>query len=308
MQVFQRIMSQIISKPMKLSIVIPTLGGKQLNDTILSILSSTQVVDEILLCIPKSNELMLDEKLHKSVQIIWTQHNGQVFQRCVGFSKARGDFVLQLDDDIILDKNCILKMMQFMTESKENASISPIYYDQLEAVEMRYNHNSFFRKCKYWLMNGSVGYVPGKISLTGIGFIFDFQNKEKRINEVDWLSGACVLHKKENLVLENYYPFNGKAYSEDLIHSSILRKNLVKLFVLQDAIAYQDLYLYDKVSLLELYKQYRANKYHTVLMTKNLTRLRLYYLVHLLNFIFLKIISKLKFFLDFSINKSIKIK
>ena len=37
------------------------------------------------------------------------------------------------------------------------------------------------------------------------------------------------MHRKENLVLTNFYPLSGKAYSEDLFHSKLLRDNNVIL-------------------------------------------------------------------------------
>ena len=46
-----------------LSVVIPTLGGSQINDTILAIQRSTQTPDEILICIPQSHELLLEDEV-----------------------------------------------------------------------------------------------------------------------------------------------------------------------------------------------------------------------------------------------------
>ena len=290
------VMTQTVNMSIKLSVVIPTLGGSQLNETISSILQSTLVPDEILICLPKFNELFLEEKLINKVQIIRTDEKAQVLQRSIGFCSARGDFVLQLDDDVILEKDCILTMWQFLNTNKESASVAPVFHNKSTKAANYYNHDSFFRKALYWLLNGDSGFQAGKISLSGMAFIFDFQDKKNSINKVDWLPGGCVLHKKESLILENYYPFNGKAYGEDLIHSFILRKNLVNLYVHQDAIAFLD-FVHIKHSLVELRKEYYAVKYHCILMSKNLTRIRLYYAIHFFRFIFDKIIDELKIIL-----------
>jgi len=85
------------------------------------------------------------------------------------------------------------------------------------------------------------------------------------------------LHRKENLILEDYFPFEGKAYAEDVIHSFLLRKQGVKLYVCKGAIAYTD--VGDGIeSWAEFFKQYKAVKYASALFKGNLTRLRIFYL------------------------------
>ena len=71
-------------------------------------------------------------------------------------------------------------------------------------------------------------FQPGKISLTGLNMNFDINNKN--LYEVDWLPGGCILHSKNNLILDNYYPYKGKSYSEDLFLSAKLKENKIKLF------------------------------------------------------------------------------
>lgn len=55
--------------------------------------------------------------------------------------------------------------------------------------------------------------------------------------EVEWLPGGCVLHHRENLILEDFYPFVGKAFAEDLFHARLLRINNVRLVREPNAIA-----------------------------------------------------------------------
>ena len=71
------------------------------------------------------------------------------------------------------------------------------------------------------LINGKNGYQPGKISINGIAMGIKETNQDE---EVEWLSGACVMHKRENIITSDFYPFSGKVYSEDVIHSFLLRK------------------------------------------------------------------------------------
>ena len=48
------------------------------------------------------------------------------------------------------------------------------------------------------------------------------------------------MHRKENLILTNYYPLSGKAYAEDLFHSKLLRDNNVILVRSGEAKCYVD--------------------------------------------------------------------
>jgi len=45
--------------------------------------------------------------------------------------------------------------------------------------------------------------------------------------DVEWLAGGCVMRK--NLVLEDFYPFAGKAFYEDMIHSWHLTRRGIAL-------------------------------------------------------------------------------
>jgi hypothetical protein len=40
----------------------------------------------------------------------------------------------------------------------------------------------------------------------------------------EWLAGGCVLTRRADLITDDFYPFSGKAYCEDLLHSR-LRQN-----------------------------------------------------------------------------------
>ena len=79
-----------------------------------------------------------------------------------------------------------------------------------------------------FIANGSKGYQPGKISRSGLNL--GHSTTIEYPYEVDWVSGGCVLHYKENLIIENYYPKTGKSFSEDILHSYLLRKKHIKLF------------------------------------------------------------------------------
>ena len=61
---------------MKLSVIIATLGGIQLNDSIKALQNSSIRPMEILICMPDSSELLADIDLSDNVEIIRTKKKG----------------------------------------------------------------------------------------------------------------------------------------------------------------------------------------------------------------------------------------
>ena len=90
-----------------ISVVIATLGSESLIETIHSLNKGTVIPNEIIISIPEDNANNITFKLESNVKVIHSKNKGQVVQRCYGFSKTNSEFVLQLDDDVILAENCI---------------------------------------------------------------------------------------------------------------------------------------------------------------------------------------------------------
>jgi hypothetical protein len=217
-----------------ISVVIPTLGGITLRDTIIALNNSTIKPYEILICVPENAVSKVTHLMGENVFIVSCDFSGQVFQRICGFKIAKSNFVLQIDDDLIVDEECIGLLLKEIT-AIDNGSIAPGLYDYERRNYYSWiTHDGLSKPNKFWcwVSNNSTDFPFGKISLSGVNYGF---NPEQDIASTDWLPGGCVLHRKENLVLENYYPFEGKAYLEDLYHSEILRSKGVNLFVNNNA-------------------------------------------------------------------------
>tara|TARA_B100001059_G_scaffold232917_1_gene271725 strand:- start:107 stop:964 length:858 start_codon:yes stop_codon:yes gene_type:complete len=224
------------------SVVIATLGEVSLKETIESLNNSSIVPKEILICIPQEYAKNVKHLSYSNVKILKTKVRGQVAQRVVGFQNATFPYVLQLDDDITLDLYCLEKLLETVI-SKKNIAAGPKLFDHLTK-----EYHSFliptntklvwFNKMFYFLANGKSGFQPGKISKSGINF--GIPETPNTFHDVDWLSGGCLMHRKENLILTNYFPCNGKAYAEDLFHSKLLRDNNVILVRSGEAKCYVD--------------------------------------------------------------------
>ena len=269
-----------------ISIVIPSLGGN-LCDTLDSINEGSVRPDEIVICLPNNTHSVKHANKYKNLVIKYAQKYGQVYQRIIGFKNAKGGYVLQMDDDIILEKNCLENLLICLMKLGNTAAIAPAYFKRNTNSSLyKKKSKSLFHRAVYWVANGSLGYEPGVISLSGINFGLNFSNKTQDFNESEWLPGGCIMHFRENLIMKDYFPFNGKAYSEDLIHSFLLKERGLKLYICNDSVVYTDVVSTESVK--EIYKQYIISKYVNSVYGIGLTRLKAYYLIKLIFFLFKK--------------------
>ena len=215
----------------QVSAVIATLGGPCLNRTIEHLNKGTVVPHEILICVPEIEALLIDISPFTNVKIIMTPHRGQVAQRAYGFRLSKGDFVLQLDDDVYVRPDC-LELLLSLVASGEAIAAGPKLHDSRTGKYRSFltpvgAKLTIYERFIYRFINGPAGFQPGKVGISGVNM--GFPDTSDDWADVDWLPGGCQLHRNKNLVLDAYYPFPGKAYAEDLFHSVLLRKKGVML-------------------------------------------------------------------------------
>lgn len=275
---------------MFLSIVIVTLGGETLEHTIQSIMDSSIVPNEIIISIPIEEALNVMHLQSGTVRIHASNLRGQVAQRCEGFKVASGDFVIQMDDDILVEPSSIESLIRALQELPKKSACAPSLYfkDSDKSVYSMIRTNSFFQKLYYWILNGRAGYQEGVITKAGteIGVSLS-KSQERKIYETEWLPGGMAIHRNENLIIENYFPFSGKAYNEDLYHSLELRRNDCSLFICGTIKAWIDDPRLEnkspiKQTLRALKKDYLSRKLLVKRLDKSIIRLHLYYFIRLL--------------------------
>jgi hypothetical protein len=221
----------------KVSVVIPSLGGDVLIRTIRALNSGTLIPHEILIVVPKNNNLGTPPLNYQNIRFILSQSRGQVPQRAEGFKRSVCEYVLQLDDDVILDGNCLKSLLEGI---RERSAIGPImyYYDSRASV-YTYRPNLLINIKDYLVHGFKFGKRKmGTISKSVVPFGYDPKVYDKTITDTEWLAGGCILHNRANLILTDYYSFKGKAYCEDLIHSTLLRQNKITLLVQKNAKCY----------------------------------------------------------------------
>ncbi len=281
----------------KVTVVIPTLGGICLEETIKILNSGTYLADEILVCIPNENAYKVPSFIFDNIKIVKTKFRGQVAQRAFGFKIAKNDLVLQLDDDIHLEKNCLENLVNFILEYP-GSSVGPKLVDRLSGRYHSYLYNdnnnmTHFEKIPFYILNGFDGCIPGKLSKAGI--YMGLPEKPEKYLFTEWLPGGCILHKKENLVLDNYYPFSGKAYWEDIFHSDLLREKGIHLHRAGNAVCSIDfsgnrnlgLFFFIK----ELFLVYKIAKLYQKKNNKSILRLTAFLLYNSINLIIKRFFS-----------------
>jgi hypothetical protein len=134
-----------------------------------------------------------------------------------------------------------------------------------------------------WLVNGTSGCPPGIVTKAGTEIGVYTIGSDVSV-DTEWLPGGCVLHNRRNLVLDDYFPFKGKAYCEDLIHSYYLSARAVRLVVSSKAVAYLDKPESGPALLFfqALWNDLRARRYYVELTSRSKVRMYLYFLVRIL--------------------------
>lgn len=274
-----------------ITVVIATLGGDSLAATIQSLNSGILVPAEILVCVPAENASKVAHLQGGTTSIVKTDFRGQVAQRCAGFRRASSALVMQLDDDLLLDKFCLERLAATLQAFGPKVAVAPALIDQKtsNSVYKKPLKSGLLSLIYYWMMNGSDGYVPGRIDKSGSSVGVDPSTSEGTLYDVEWLAGGCVLHYKENLVLENFWPLVGKAYYEDVVHSCILNSEGIRLVV--DARARCSLEIFNQSSFKpkefvnNLYRDYLGRRYFMRRFSRQSPRIYLFYVTRILSYL-----------------------
>ena len=100
----------------------------------------------------------------------------------------------------------------------------------------------------------------GTMTKEGICFGLDPEYFSNDIVFCDWLPGGCILGKKENFIDYNFYPYEGKAYCEDILNSILRNKNNIKHYYVKKGKAFT-LYEDTNIDLSRYEAEIRIRKY-----------------------------------------------
>jgi len=262
------------------SVVIATLGG-DINSTINSLNNGSVCPKEIIVSLPSRHQRLINLTSHSNVKVVYAEKFGQVDQRIYGFNKAKGSLVLQLDDDVIFQYECLENLVSELIALPRNSSISPTFYNLDGQAFYQAQRKGVLAKIYYYIVNGKRGFVPGGVTSAGTNFGVNPDDIGDNIVEVEWQTGGCVLHRRDNILLKSYFPFSGKSYCEDLISSFLLREKGVTLYVSTKALCSAPRKRQIFVGK-ELVKDFRARLYFVRMAKLSVARMLVHYVAHII--------------------------
>jgi len=213
----------------QLTIIIPSLLSNIDKKWIEQVNSFNQMKINIIISIPpnlsKKNKFI--NKFDKDILIIRSDKKGQVNQRQYGYKFIKTEYLMHMDDDIFISFNNLKILLNQFENLPIKSSIAPRVI-----INNDNNKDLFFKKYINLLLYNHPEPRPGTISKSTfeVGHNFSlYSNKE--IESVDWIPGGISLIRKEHIIENQYFNFDGKAYCEDLMHSNLLKNNGIKLFI-----------------------------------------------------------------------------
>jgi hypothetical protein len=269
-----------------LSVVIATLGGDILVGTIELLNQGKTVPAEILICIPEKEASRVETLRQQNVRIIRTPCRGQVAQRAYGLRCVTQSQVLQLDDDIVLRPDDLRLLVQTLNHLGHGHALAPQYRHLSTGsyiTEYQQGTLGWMQSLYAFLICGAPWGIRrmGVITPAGIGYGVDQKYCGNELFETQWLSGGCVICHRDDLITEDYYPFTGKAYTEDLVHSVLWRKQGVRLWMLPSATCMTSVASMP-FTCSAMKDIVRAHGYVVQLIGGNYWRLRLWHLIYVL--------------------------
>lgn len=145
----------------------------------------------------------------------------------------RTKYTLQLDDDITLSYTDIMTLGGLINQSQKR-SVSPlIRYDSYRANVSHAKESAFKKlseKLNYIILgieSKEISY--GETNCAGVPLYLTPECSPNNNKSVDYASGGAMLHYTENLILYDYYPFDGRADYEDIYHCFYLKQNGVDI-------------------------------------------------------------------------------
>jgi glycosyltransferase involved in cell wall biosynthesis len=219
------LMKRQLLHTIRLSIVIPTIGSGDLERCLEHIFSGSLQPFEVFICIPVDVSFSTPKLFSEQVTVVRCPERGQVSQRAEGLRRATGDLVLQMDDDIYIPRTALELAASHLLELGEGSVVGPRFKDTNTGKISESDHR---------LIAGIRGAY-----LTYFGRLPRGQARFGAFSSLTCSLGISTRYSsgyRSELVLKNFYPFTGKAYCEDLLHSRERLKKGIKHFVVSEVV------------------------------------------------------------------------
>ncbi len=221
------------------SIAIASLSHTKIYKTIKNLEKLKTKPKEVIVCFPtkiKNNYKFKSDFF--TIKILYINKFSQTEQRIKAIKNCTSKIVLQMDDDLILKKNCIDEMIKCLINKSKKSVIGAILFDNnVDDLFYRYRYKYFYQVLRnfynHYICLAQPGIKKmGTLSKIGLNYGIDPKFLSKNINcfECEWLNSFIVGHKK-SMLRQLKYPYKGKAYGEDVINSIYRKKNGIKHYV-----------------------------------------------------------------------------
>jgi len=228
---------------MKASIIIPSLiSNYRLLQLCLQSLDKQSLVKkdfEVILVLNAGYKPENFEKLKinlKNFKLIKLDKNlGFAGAVNTGFRKAKGEYLIALNDDVIVDKNWLKELVKVAQDKKEKADMvaSKIFKISKEQAKL-------FVSSKVW--QGNLSSTDNRLKIDSLGFKFLMKGKAIPIREIGQNpfgpDAAAALYRKKMLDDIGMFDESFFAYLEDVDLAYRARKKSYKCVLAENALAY----------------------------------------------------------------------
>ena len=197
---------------------------------------------EVIICGTHESDIssVSEDLLSKNnVSFIVSDFANQIYQRNIALSKVNTAYILQLDDDLILDNNVIRDYCRHFTGPGSNKRVVCGYpvlpngqHMSFYRVKNLYQSSKFIRLF-FKIMNGFE--ELRNMSILKSGRIFPLVLEGQENIEPEWLSSCLMFHKdaidKQSIISPENNNTEGKAYYEDVFFTFSLKKKGFRLIL-----------------------------------------------------------------------------
>jgi GT2 family glycosyltransferase len=224
-----------------ISAIIPTANRHTvLSKTLKSIARQTYQPDEIIIIDASSNDETKSicnwefEGLISNLKYFTAKEKGSAIQRQQGVYEASHNFIMFMDDDILLSPDCIYKLWEAINDHNTGGVNALIINQQCKEPGK-------ITRIVYGVLGGyKLKSYAGKCFGPAINLLVNENTGDNDAVTVDWLNTTCTLYRKEVLPSPLFDKnFEGYSFMEDVALSVKVAKNH-NLFTIKSAIIYHD--------------------------------------------------------------------
>jgi glycosyltransferase involved in cell wall biosynthesis len=231
-----------MSQALPISVVIPTRHrAEALQRTLLSLAEQSHVCAELLLVDGSEDQrskAVLEEFAQQcpacQVRYLRADSLGAAVQRNQGISAATQDVIGFMDDDILLEPNCVARLWSALQSSPEVGGVNAMITNQ------RYERPGRASRLMFRLMGGPADTWAGRVLGPAVNLLPEDREDLPEQVPVDWLNTTCTLYRRQALpqpVFSSH--FTGYSLMEDVTLSLTVGKKW-KLLNARTARIYHD--------------------------------------------------------------------